>query len=40
MNKKYSEIWPNITEKKEPPADSEKYKTEVNKFEKFFKENI
>ena len=40
INKKYSETWQNITEKKEPPADSEKYKTEVKKFEKFFKENI
>ena len=26
INKKYSEIWPNISQKKEPPADNEKYK--------------
>ena len=40
MNTKYSEIWPNIIEKKDPPMDHEKYKNEKNKFEKYFKENI
>ena len=40
LNKKYSEIWPNISEKKDPPADNEKYKNEENKFEKYFKENL
>ena len=40
INKKYSEIWPNINEKKDPPSDHEKYKNEQNKFEKYFKENI
>ena len=40
LNKKYSEVWPNITEKKDPPKDSEKFKDEKNKFEKYFKENI
>ena len=40
INKKYSEIWPNIIEKKDPPTDHEKYKDEQNKFEKYFKENI
>ena len=40
INKKYSEIWPNIPEKKEPPADNEKFKNEENKFEKYFKENL
>ena len=39
INKKYSEIWPNIT-KKDPPIDNEKYKNEENKFEKYFKENL
>ena len=34
LNKKYSEVWPNIT-KKDPPKDSEK-----NKFKKYFEENI
>ena len=40
LNKNYSEIWPNITEKKDPPADHEKYKDEQDKFKKYFKENI
>ena len=40
MNKKYSEIWPNISEKKEPPIDNEEYKNEENKFQKYFKENL
>jgi ferredoxin len=40
LNKKYSEIWPNISTKKDPPEDHEKYKDEENKFEKYFKENI
>ena len=31
LNKKYSEIWPNISEKKDPPIDNEKYKNEKNK---------
>ena len=30
LNKKYSEVWPNITEKKDPPKDSEKFKNEKN----------
>ena len=38
INKKYSGTWPNITKKKEPPKDSEKYKSEKNKFEKYFSE--
>ena len=37
---KYSEILPNITTKKEPPKDNDKYKNEENKFEKYFKENL
>ena len=40
LNTKYSEIWPNIDKKKDPPIDNEKYKNEENKFEKYFKENI
>ena len=40
INTKYSEIWPNINKKKDPPADHEKYKNEQNKFEKYFKENL
>jgi ATP-dependent RNA helicase SUPV3L1/SUV3 len=40
INKKYSEIWPNISEKKDPPTDHEKFKNEQNKYEKYFKENL
>ena len=40
VNKKYSEIWPNITESKEALPDHEKYKDEENKFDKYFEENI
>ena len=40
INTKFSEIWPNINEKKDPPSDHEKYKNEQNKFEKYFKENL
>ena len=32
INKKYSEIWPNISEKKDPPTDHEKFKNEQNKY--------
>ena len=39
-NKKYSEIWPNISKKKDPPSDHKKYENEENKFEKYFKENL
>tara|TARA_B100001027_G_scaffold178513_1_gene129831 strand:+ start:168 stop:449 length:282 start_codon:yes stop_codon:yes gene_type:complete len=39
INKKYSEVWPNITEKKESPY-GDKLKDEKDKFEKYFKENI
>ena len=40
INKKFSETWPNISKKKEPPTDNEKFKNEENKFEKYFKENL
>jgi ferredoxin len=40
VNTKYSEIWPNLNIKKDPPMDHEKYKDEENKFEKYFKENL
>ena len=38
INKKYSEIWPNITKKKDPPKDEEKYRGEKEKFKKYFSE--
>ena len=40
MNTKYSEIWPNITVKKDPPEDNEKYKNEENKYDKYFSEKL
>jgi ferredoxin len=40
VNTKYSEIWPNITVKKDPPEDNEKYKNEKNKYDKYFSENL
>jgi len=40
MNTKYSEIWPNITIKKDPPENNEKYKNEENKYDKYFSENL
>ncbi len=40
LNTKYSEIWPNITIKKDPPKDHEKYKNEENKYDKYFSENL
>ena len=40
INTKYSELWPNITEKKDPPSDHKKYEDEKNKFDKYFKENL
>ena len=40
INAEQSEIWPNITLKKEPPADNDKFKNEKDKFEKYFKENL
>ena len=40
VNKKYSEIWPNINIKKEALQNWEEFENEENKFEKYFKENI
>jgi ferredoxin len=40
LNTKYSEIWPNITVKKDPPEDNEKYKNEEKKYDKYFSENL
>jgi ferredoxin len=40
LNRKYSAIWPQITTKKDPLPEAEKYKDEKNKFEKYFDENI
>ena len=40
INKKYSEIWPNINHKKEALQNWKKFENEEDKFEKYFKENI
>lgn len=36
LNQRYSEIWPNITLKKEPLPDADRYKDEDGKYEKYF----
>jgi len=38
INTKYSELWPNITDQKDPLPDAEKYDGEESKFEKYFSE--
>ena len=38
VNEKYSQIWPNITSKKDPPADAKEWEGVENKFEKYFSE--
>jgi len=39
INAKYSEIWPNISQKGKQPDNSDDYKNETNKFEKYFSPN-
>lgn len=36
FNREYSEKWPNITIKGEPPSDCDKFAEETGKFEKYF----
>ncbi|HMB75140.1 MAG TPA: ferredoxin FdxA [Kiloniellaceae bacterium] len=36
LNRDYSETWPNITRKGEPPADADAFRDVEGKFEKFF----
>jgi ferredoxin len=36
VNSEYAEKWPNITAKKEPPADAKTFDGETGKFEKYF----
>jgi ferredoxin len=38
INKKYSELWPNIIIKKNPPEDADNYRDEKDKFKKYFSE--
>ena len=38
VNSKFAEIWPNITVRKDPPADYKEFETITNKLEKYFSE--
>ena len=38
INRKYSEIWPNITEKKDPPSDAEEWQSVKDKYNNHFSE--
>ena len=38
VNQKFSEIWPNITMKKNSPPDAKMYEGEENKYDKYFSE--
>ena len=38
INKKYSEAWPNITQKKDPLPDAEKHDGESDKYKNYFSE--
>ncbi len=38
VNQKFSEIWPNITMKKDSPPDAKMYESEENKYDKYFSE--
>lgn len=37
LNRTYAESWPNITRKREPPADADEFKGKPGKFEAYFK---
>jgi ferredoxin len=36
VNSKYASVWPNITEKKDPPSDAKEFDGETGKYEKYF----
>jgi len=38
INTIYANLWPNITARGEPPSDSDLYRQETGKFEKYFSE--
>jgi ferredoxin len=38
VNAKYAAIWPNITEKRDPPPDAKEFEDVPDKFEKYFSE--
>ncbi|MDH3595161.1 MAG: ferredoxin family protein [Rhodospirillales bacterium] len=39
LNREYSEIWPNISRKGEPPTDAEQYRGMADKYNKLFSSN-
>ena len=39
LNAEYAKIWPNITVKKEPPADAKEWEGVPGKFESIFRQN-
>lgn len=39
VNTEFAEKWPNVTIKRDPPADADKYLEETGKYEKYFSEN-
>ncbi len=36
VNAKFASVWPNITSKKDPPADADEFDGKADKFEKYF----
>ncbi len=38
LNAKFASVWPNISDKKDPPADADDFEGMEGKFEKFFSE--
>ena len=38
LNEKYAEVWPNISEKRDAPADADEFKGVDDKFNKYFSE--
>ena len=38
INEKYSTLWPNISEKKDPPKDADEFRKVKNKLDKYFSE--
>ncbi|MDF7777850.1 ferredoxin family protein [Sphingomonas sp. AOB5] len=36
LNAEYSQVWPNVTTKRDAPADADGFKGEAGKFEKYF----
>lgn len=39
LNKDFSESWPNITRKKDAPADADAHRDEENKYDKYFSDS-